>query len=361
MTLYEQVKEYLLTEIRKREEGGILPSQTYLVQKFKVCHLTVRRALEDLEKEGLILKRQGKGTFIRKKSVSFSIHLPVVIPAGWKKDFINSVPFMEKLIDEGIKRHLHIHIFPFKENYYEIIRAVNAERFDGLIWLMPWEKDLFAMEEILKKNCHVMVINRVLPGSGFSYVSTDHRAGAYRATRYLLEKGHRKIGFVGYIKAGHIIQRYDGFYQAYIESGEQPCKQWIVNVSFDKKEENWVRYLRRDFAGMMKYKPTSIFVSGVSILLNGVLPVLREKKLRIPHDIEVITYDEIPWIIEEKEAIHEIIQSFDKMGKIAIEKMENIIKKQEVISQVVIQPDFIIKENTELLAVGRRNTVEIKK
>ncbi|MGB9642461.1 MAG: GntR family transcriptional regulator [Candidatus Ratteibacteria bacterium] len=78
MTLYERVKEYLLAEIEKREEGDILPSQTYLVQKFKVCHLTIRRALEDLEKEGLILKRQGKGTFIRKKSQAFSIQLCTV-------------------------------------------------------------------------------------------------------------------------------------------------------------------------------------------------------------------------------------------------------------------------------------------
>ncbi|HOL49989.1 MAG TPA: hypothetical protein PLW07_05370, partial [bacterium] len=64
-------------------------------------------------------------------------------------------------------------------------------------------------------------------------------------------------------------------------------------------------------------------------------------------DIEVVTYDEIPGIIEEKEAIHEIIQPFDEMGKIAIEKMESIIKKQETISQIVIQPDFIIKEKLE--------------
>lgn len=57
MLLYNKVKKYLLEEIEKKEEGSILPSQNFLSRKLNVCHLTVRRALEELEKEGLIINR----------------------------------------------------------------------------------------------------------------------------------------------------------------------------------------------------------------------------------------------------------------------------------------------------------------
>ncbi|MCM8815532.1 MAG: GntR family transcriptional regulator [Candidatus Omnitrophica bacterium] len=344
MILYRQVKEYLVAEIEKSQEGSILPSQRFLMKRFDVCHLTVRKALEELEKEGLIIKKQGKGIFVRKKIPFLSqMKILIVAPFNWKTDFYSSFPFMEKLIDEAIERHIQIQIFPFKGNHYELIRTVDSERFNGVIWLMPWEKDLPVMNEIFEGGSHVMAINRILPDLNLNYVSTDHQNGAYQATRYLIEEGHTRIGFAGYIEASHIIQRYSGFRRAFSEAGLN-LKESGTAKAFIEESENWVVQLKKDFKKMLfSHQPTAIFVSGISILLNGVLPVLREEKIRIPQDLEVVTYDEIPDDIPEKSAIHELAQPFCEMGKISIEKIEGIVKGIYRSARITLKPELLIK------------------
>ncbi|MCM8789181.1 MAG: substrate-binding domain-containing protein [Candidatus Omnitrophica bacterium] len=348
--LYRRVKEYLIAEIEKNKEGSALPSQSFLMKKFDVCHLTVRKALAELEKEGLIIKKQGKGTFVRKKiPILSSIKILIVTPFNWKTDFYSSFPFMEKLIDEAIERYIQIQIFPFRGDRYEIIRAIDSEKFNGVIWLMPWEKDLPLMEEIFEMGCHVMAINRIFSDSKFNYISTDHEDGGYSGTRYLINKGHRKIAFVGYIEASHIIQRYCGFCRAVIEAGLNPNESGIVRA-FIEESESWAGPLEKDFEKMLSsYQPTAIFVSGISILLNGVLPVLREKQVRIPQDLEVITYDEIPEDIPEKAAIHELSQPFCEMGKISIEKMEGIIRGIYESARIALKPELLIKNTDRIV------------
>lgn len=78
---------------------------------------------------------------------------------------------------------------------------------------------------------------------------------------------------------------------------------------------------------------------------NVVLPVLRKKKLRIPHDLELITFDEIPDDVSEKDTIHEIVQPFYEMAKMSIEKMEKIIDNQYPAVRIILQPELLIKED----------------
>jgi len=349
MTLYQQVKQYLLAEIEKNKEDTVLPSQNYLVRRFNVCHLTVRKALDELEQQGLIYRIQGKGTFVRKKNhLNSSIQILVVVRSNWKKDFSISAPFMEKFVDESLQRNFQLHIFPLRKNHHEIFRNIDLKKFAGCIWLVPWEKDVPAMEEIFKNGIPVMAINRIFPVSKFSYVSTDHQAGAYKATQYLLKKGHKKIGFAGYIEASHIMQRYNGFYNACIESGVYPAKKDVVKMVFEGSDVDWQKS-QKDFFNMLSFcNPKAIFVSGIAVLLNVVLPVLRAEGMRIPDDIEIVTFDEIPDDVEEKKSIHEIIQPFAEMSKIAIEKIEDIVKGKAGITRIAIEPEFVIKEKVVL-------------
>src|SRR5690625_4637842 len=72
--LYKQVAESLKTKINNGEHklGEQLPRELTLAKNYNVSRITVRSALDLLEKEGFIIKRQGKGTFVtdKRKTVS---------------------------------------------------------------------------------------------------------------------------------------------------------------------------------------------------------------------------------------------------------------------------------------------------
>jgi GntR family transcriptional regulator len=68
---YVQIKDYLLGQIAQGDlpPGALLPSETELCSAFDVSRIVVRRALQELEHEGLIYRRRGKGSFVAEPKV----------------------------------------------------------------------------------------------------------------------------------------------------------------------------------------------------------------------------------------------------------------------------------------------------
>jgi GntR family transcriptional regulator len=70
---YQQLKQLLMTEILELNEGDLLPSESDLCRTYSVSRTVVRQALDELERDGLVVKVKGKGTFVtgRKLNTGF--------------------------------------------------------------------------------------------------------------------------------------------------------------------------------------------------------------------------------------------------------------------------------------------------
>lgn len=66
VALYYQLKEMLTNKILSKEwkVGEKIPTEFELCEQYKVSRITVRQALRDLEKEGYLVRKQGRGTFV---------------------------------------------------------------------------------------------------------------------------------------------------------------------------------------------------------------------------------------------------------------------------------------------------------
>ena len=69
--LYELLRKHILTGVY--EEGSLLPSENELCAVYEITRPTVRHALDTLVKDGLILKKQGKGSIVRKTPQNIGI------------------------------------------------------------------------------------------------------------------------------------------------------------------------------------------------------------------------------------------------------------------------------------------------
>jgi len=67
---YQQIRDVLADEISREiwKVGSTLPNEKRLSARFRVSIGTIRRAIESLEKSGLVTKMQGLGTFVAAKS-----------------------------------------------------------------------------------------------------------------------------------------------------------------------------------------------------------------------------------------------------------------------------------------------------
>lgn len=74
--LYIQLKEKLLEDIKKNYKANdIIPPEGKLEEEYQVSRITVRKAIEELEKENVVVKRQGKGTFVKEQTVLYDANM----------------------------------------------------------------------------------------------------------------------------------------------------------------------------------------------------------------------------------------------------------------------------------------------
>lgn len=67
---YLRVREHLRKRVRGMRPGQALPSETSLCAEYEVSRITIRRAICDLASDGLVVKEQGRGTFVSKPVVA---------------------------------------------------------------------------------------------------------------------------------------------------------------------------------------------------------------------------------------------------------------------------------------------------
>jgi GntR family transcriptional regulator len=74
--LYLQISEILRDQIKSGTytPGDVLPSENELLDQFSVSRNTAQRAIEDLVRDGLAIRVQGKGTYVPKSLVNFGLH-----------------------------------------------------------------------------------------------------------------------------------------------------------------------------------------------------------------------------------------------------------------------------------------------
>ena len=72
--IYEQIKTSIIQQIMNEElkEDEAIPSIRNLAQDIKISVMTVKKAYDELEREGYIISRQGKGTFVAPKNIELA-------------------------------------------------------------------------------------------------------------------------------------------------------------------------------------------------------------------------------------------------------------------------------------------------
>jgi GntR family transcriptional regulator len=71
--LYVQIREKLRSELSQMEAGEPIPAEAELEKEFRVSRITVRRAIEDLVAEGLLVRQQGRGTFVQRPKLTHEL------------------------------------------------------------------------------------------------------------------------------------------------------------------------------------------------------------------------------------------------------------------------------------------------
>ncbi len=145
-----------------------------------------------------------------------------------------------------------------------MIRLSAGSGVSGVIWVTPDLNQLDSVKEFEKFSYPVISVNRV--ETGINYVSTDHEKSTEGMIDFLIRRGHKKIGFVGFCEVlSYIVQRYEGFLNAFRKAGIDFDETGLVSMKVTKYRpfEFNIPQFKADLTDMLeKYRPTAIFILG---------------------------------------------------------------------------------------------------
>jgi LacI family transcriptional regulator len=173
----------------------------------------------------------------------------------------------------------------------EIEKAILAMRgrVDGLIAMSP-HLDAASLIANVPSTLPIVLLNCALPGDGYDALTIENRNGAYAMVRHLISLGHRSIAMITGGSGNYdALERLRGYRKAMRDAGIEPPNEWELPGDFS--EVSGYRAVATLLA--LNPRPTALFAANDSMAI-GALSALREVGLRVPEDIAVAGFDDIP-------------------------------------------------------------------
>jgi LacI family transcriptional regulator len=226
-----------------------------------------------------------------------------------------------------------------KENKQaEYLSVLLRKRVDGVV-LVPARSTPDAVQMIQKQGVQVVVMDRRVPGAEVDVVRGASTQGAYELVAYLLELGHRRIAILsGPENVSTSQERVNGCKQAFAAANRLETAMTVLYGEFTV--HSGCTMTQRAVA--LTPRPTALFAANNFIAI-GALKALRELGLRVPEDISVVGFDDLPASLVVEPFLTVAAQPAYAMGQRATELLlQRIIAPGVMPYQEVILPTQLI-------------------
>lgn len=203
-----------------------------------------------------------------------------------------------------------------------MLRAMRG-RVDGLIVLSS-DLDAKTIESHLPHKLPVVLLGSRRNGGGVHTIDMDNFGGARAMTRHLLALGHRRIAFVtGPPTNRDAAERLRGFRDAMSSAGHASQGPEVIG---DFREEGGYRAAGRLLRA--RRRPSAVFAANDSMAI-GLLSAFRERGLRIPEDIALAGFDDIPIARFTTPPLSTVHVSIAELGVIAARRLLQVLEGKD--------------------------------
>jgi LacI family transcriptional regulator len=209
---------------------------------------------------------------------------------------------------------------------------------DGLLLVLPRAPGTY-LETLRRRGFpYVLIDHQGIDDAGPSIGATNQRGG-YDATRYLIELGHRRIGFVtGTLDLRCSTDRMAGYHAALAEFGLSADPSLVREGDFGQPSG----YAAARELLALPQTPTAIFASN-DVSAFGVMEAVRDCGLRIPEDVSIIGFDDIPQASHVNPRLTTVRQPLEQMGRLAARMLlETIRDRTRPAERIELPTELII-------------------
>lgn len=279
-----------------------------------------------------------------KASVIETGNIGVIVPEGY---YGYSVSFYAQLYEKVVRAL-------YENNYYGILeiltkedekegklpKVLQEEKVDGLI-LMGQMDERYIKKIVGQSELPVFFLDTYMPSLSFDTVISDGYYGMYMLTNYLIQLGHKKIGFVGSVDVtSSIADRFWGYQRALRENHIKFEAAWELS---DRDEQG--KILDRMIQGK---SDMDAYVCNCDFTAYNFIQNLEEEGYRVPEDISVVGFDNFLPMGMDAGRITSYEVDMGRMAEVCVRSLIKKIKQKKYVEGIQIVTGKIILKKSVL-------------
>lgn len=222
----------------------------------------------------------------------------------------------------------------------------ETQRVAGVL-ISPVSEDLPRLHRLRSRDIPVVLVDRVAKGGNFPSVSVDDVAGGRIATEHLLDIGRSRIAFVGGpLRIRQVADRYRGACDAVAAAGHGS----IEYIETGALTLDAGRDAGAGLAAAVKQRRFDAIFAANDLIALGVQQSLlgAAAPVTIPGDVALVGYDDISFAAAAVVPVTSVRQPRELIGSTAVELL---VANSEGDSQVIFQPELVVRESTTARAL----------
>ena len=335
---YIEICDWIKQQIDRRElsPGEKIYSENELMQIFSVSRQTVRHAISCLEFDHLVIRKRGSGTYISgpRSYGDRSVHSrQIAIVTTYIDEYI--FPKIIKSIEKAVFEEDYSMQVASTHNSVEMERRilsklVGENMVSGLI-IEPTRSalpnpNIHLYRDLINQDIPIVLLNSYYPDLKVPHVSMNDKQAGRQATKFLIEKGHRRIGAIFKADDGQGHRRYLGYIEALMEAGieiEEENVLWITTGDVEQMKDERNRYLRRmrEVTACLCYNDT---------VAGELMSICLESGIRVPEELSIMGIDDADMSKDLPVPLTTVHNPLQRLGKLSAEVVMKMIAQGDV-------------------------------
>ena len=181
---------------------------------------------------------------------------------------------------------------------------------------------------------------------GVTNIVLDHERAAVLALNHLKELSHQRIAFMkGNPVSSDAKDRWDAICNVAGQIGLKVDSELTVQLDSDDPTPMLGYPFTKQLLG--RARPFTALFAYNDMSAIGAIRAFQEHGLRVPHDVSVVGFDDIPGAAFHFPSLTTVRQPLNRMGEVAAQSLlERIEGKKEYPAEIAIEPEFVVREST---------------
>ena len=355
---YQQVIDWVKENIANGQlrAGDRLMSEMELSEKFSLSRQTIRHATGELEKEHLVTRVKGSGTYIGSGKAAPAAarrrHMRIAVLSTFYESYI--FPPTMKGIERVLSKRGYSMQVSFTDNRIpreqQILRdLLEKDNIDGLI-VEPAKSalpnpNISYYRELQSRGIPLLFFNTRYEEIDAPCVRLDDERVAGKAADLLLQAGHRKIAGIFKSDDGQGQLRYKGYLESLLAAGVTPGEKQVIWIdTFDY----------RDLASIEDVVFSRLEGSTAVLCYNDevayqLIDLALKRGIRVPEDLSVVGIDDSYLSGVSKVPFTSFPHPKDMLGRKAAENLIAMIEHPEYDGGYLFDSDPVVRESVSVI------------